>query len=89
MNKILTTFAVVLFVVLLIAAVVGFVAGMIWLEGWILLWLHTMIHPASVFANGNVWVYGILALVLSGIFGGRTVVKTVTVQVEKQQARRR
>jgi hypothetical protein len=66
---------IIIFYTVAISAIIAFVVGAVWLEGWILLWIHRMIHPASVFANGNVWVYAMIGLGLSLIFGGSSVTK--------------
>jgi hypothetical protein len=51
----------VIFIIALLVAIVYF-------QGWVLVWLHTAIHPASVFAGGSPWVYGVALAVLQMIF---------------------
>lgn len=40
----------------------------IYFQGLLLVWLHTAIHPASLAANGNPWVYGVALAILQSIF---------------------
>ena len=40
----------------------------IYFQGLLLVWLHTAIHPASLAAGGNPWVYGVTLAILQSIF---------------------
>lgn len=56
--------------------IVAAAAGLIYLQGLIAAWVHTQIHPESVFANGNPWVYGFALSILQGIFRRSVTVKS-------------
>ena len=56
--------------------IIAAAAGLIYLQGWIAAWVHTQIHPSSVFAGGNPWVYGLALSILQDIFRRSVTVKT-------------